>query len=118
MASVLTTALYVSCINDKQCKDEIRVCGYIKSCKDEKRVCGYDETKPEIWVGLCRLGSLKLINFLYFSSLFVHTTYTRNIMCLKCGGDCGLLVLNEMIKKIYPENLRNIVGALWELPAK
>jgi hypothetical protein len=29
----------------------------------------------------------------------MHTTYTRNIMCLKCGGDCGLWVLNEMIKK-------------------
>ena len=41
MASVVTTALYVSCINDKQCKDETRVCGYIKSCKDKKRVCGY-----------------------------------------------------------------------------
>ena len=47
-----------------------------------------------------------------------HTTYTRNIICLKCGGDCGLWVLNEVIKKIYPENLRKIVGALWELPAK
>ena len=47
-----------------------------------------------------------------------HTTYSRNIMCLKCGGDCGLWVFNEMIKKIYPENLRKIVGALWELPAK
>ena len=47
-----------------------------------------------------------------------HTTYNRNIMRLKCGGDCGLWVLNEIIKKIYPENLRKIVGALWELPAK
>ena len=39
-------------------------------------------------------------------------------MCQKWEGDCGLWVLNEMIKKIYPENLRKIVGALWELPAK
>ena len=36
----------------------------------------------------------------------------------KCGGDCSLWVLNEIIKKIYPENLKKIVGAGWELPAK
>ena len=48
----------------------------------------------------------------------IHTTYTRNIMCLKCGGDCGLWVLNEIIQKKYPESLKKIVGALWELPAK
>ena len=36
----------------------------------------------------------------------------------KCGGDCGLWVLNEIIKKIYPENMQKIVGAVWELPAK
>jgi hypothetical protein len=47
-----------------------------------------------------------------------HTTYSRNIMCLKCGGDCGLWVLNEIIQKKYPESLKKIVGALWELPAK
>ena len=48
----------------------------------------------------------------------IHTTYTRNNMGQKCGGNCGLWVLHEMIKKRYPENLRKIVGALWELPAK
>ena len=47
-----------------------------------------------------------------------HTSYSRNIMCLKCGGDCGLWVLNEIIQKKYPESLKKIVGALWELPAK
>ena len=48
----------------------------------------------------------------------VHTTSIRNNMSQKCEGNCGLWVLNEMIKKIYPENLKEIVGAVWELPAK
>ena len=29
-----------------------------------------------------------------------------------------LWVLHEIIKKIYPENLKKILGAVWELPAK
>ena len=44
-----------------------------------------------------------------------HTTYTRNNMGQKCEVSCGLWVLNEMIKKIYPEK---IMGAIWEIPAK
>ena len=36
----------------------------------------------------------------------------------KYGGDCGLWVLNEIILKRYTENMKKIVGALWELPAK
>ena len=37
----------------------------------------------------------------------------------KCEGNCGLWVLNEIIKKnIYPEILKKIVGVVWELPAK
>jgi hypothetical protein len=44
-------------------------------------------------------------------------TYSRNNMCQKCGGICGLWVLNEIIKK-NPENMKTIVGAIWELPAK
>ena len=36
----------------------------------------------------------------------------------KCEGNCGLWVHNEIIKKIYPENLKKIVGAVWDLPAK
>ena len=36
----------------------------------------------------------------------------------KCEGDCGLWVLNEIIKKIYPENLKQMLGAVWVLPAK
>ena len=36
----------------------------------------------------------------------------------KCEGDCGLWVLNGFLKKIYAENLKKIVGAVWEIPAK
>ena len=37
----------------------------------------------------------------------------------KFEGNCGLWVFNEMIKKIYSENLKKIGGAaVWELPAK
>ena len=39
-------------------------------------------------------------------------------MGLKCEGNCGFWVLNEMIKNIYPENLKKIVGAVWDLPAQ
>ena len=39
-------------------------------------------------------------------------------MGLKCEGNCGLWVLNEILKKTYTENLKKIVGAVWELPAK
>ena len=35
----------------------------------------------------------------------------------KCEGNCGLWVLHEILKKTYPENLKKIVGAVWELPA-
>ena len=47
-----------------------------------------------------------------------HTIYTRNNMGQKCEGNCGLWVLNEILKKTYPENLKKILGAVWELPAK
>ena len=47
-----------------------------------------------------------------------HNTYTRNNMGQKCEGNCGLCVQNEIIKKTYTENLKKIVGAVWELPAK
>ena len=35
-----------------------------------------------------------------------HTTYSRNNMGQKCEGNCGLWVLNEIIKNIYPENMK------------
>ena len=36
----------------------------------------------------------------------------------KCGGDCGLLVFYEINRKKYPENMKKIMVAVWELPAK
>ena len=39
-------------------------------------------------------------------------------MCQKCGGIYSLWVLNEMIKVMYAENMKKIVGAVLELPAK
>ena len=47
-----------------------------------------------------------------------HTIYTRNNMGQKCEGNFGLWDPNEILKKAYPENLKKIVGAVWELPAK
>ena len=49
---------------------------------------------------------------------FNHTTYSRNNMGQKCEGNCGLWVLHEIIKRMYPESLKKIVGAVWKLPAK
>ena len=39
-------------------------------------------------------------------------------MYQKWEDDCGLWVLHEMIKQIYTESLKKIVGAIWELPAE
>ena len=39
-------------------------------------------------------------------------------MCQKWEGDCGFWALNEIILKRYAENLKKIVGAVWELPDK
>ena len=36
----------------------------------------------------------------------------------KCEGNCGLWVLNEILKKTYAENLKKNEDAVWELPAK
>ena len=33
----------------------------------------------------------------------------------KCEGNCGLWVLNKILKKTYTEILKKIVGAVWEL---
>jgi hypothetical protein len=53
-----------------------------------------------------------------FSGFCSDTIYTRNNMGQKCEGNCGLWVRNEILKKTYAENLKKIVGAAWELPAK
>ena len=42
----------------------------------------------------------------------------NNNMCQKCGRKSGLWVLHEMVNKTYAENMKKIVGAVWELPAK
>ena len=42
----------------------------------------------------------------------------RNNMGQKFEGNCGLWVLNGIIKRMYPESLKKIVGAVWELLAK
>ena len=55
---------------------------------------------------------------MFFIFIALHTTCSWDIMCQKWEGDCGLWVLNEMIKKTYTESLKKIVGAVWELPAK
>ena len=68
------------------------------------------------------LSSLSFSPKLYIPSAiklkYTHTIYTRNNMRQKCEGICGLWVLNEILKKTYPENLKKILGAVWELPAK
>ena len=53
-----------------------------------------------------------------FVFISMHTIYTWINMSQKCEGNCGLCVLNEILKETYPENLKKIVGAVWELPAK
>ena len=53
-----------------------------------------------------------------FINIEAHTIYTRINMGQKREGNCGLWVLNEILKKTYPENLKKIVGAVRELPAK
>ena len=47
-----------------------------------------------------------------------HTTYSWNNKWQKCAGISGLWVINEIIQKKYPENMKKIVGAVWKLPAK
>ena len=46
-----------------------------------------------------------------------HHVYQKN-MGQKSEGNCGLWVLNEILKEAYPENLKKNVGAICELPAK
>ena len=49
----------------------------------------------------------------------LHTTYTWNIMRQKCEANCGLWVLDEMIKKYISWKFeKKIMGAVWELPDK
>ena len=36
----------------------------------------------------------------------------------KCGHKSGLWDPHEIVNKTYAENMKKIVGAVWELPAK
>ena len=48
-----------------------------------------------------------------------YTPPIAEILCVKNGRAivvCGFLM--KSLKKPYPENLKKIVGAVWELPAK
>ena len=47
-----------------------------------------------------------------------HTIYPDNNMCRKCGCKSGLWVLHEIVNKTYAENMKKIVAAVLELPAK
>ena len=42
----------------------------------------------------------------------LHITSSRDNMCQKCEGDCGLWVLIEILQKKYPENAKKIMGAV------
>ena len=66
-----------------------------------------------------RVGKFtKIQQTLSYVTELTHTTYSRNNMGQKCEDNCDLWVLNEIIKNVYPENLKKNVGAVWELPAK
>ena len=40
----------------------------------------------------------------------------KDIKRQKCAGISGLWVLNEIIHRKNPENMKKIVGAVWKLP--
>ena len=74
---------------------------------------------------MTKIDTMQIQSFAHFyedratkSLCLIHTIYIRNNMGQKCEGNCGLWVLNEILKKTYPENLKKIVGAVWELPAR
>ena len=49
---------------------------------------------------------------------WTHTIFPGNNMCQKCGRKIGLWVLHEIVNKTYAENMKKIVDAVRELPAK
>ena len=55
---------------------------------------------------------------LYLRKYGSYTIYPGNNMCQKFGRKSGLWVLHEIMNKAYDENIKKIVGAVWELPAK
>ena len=66
-------------------------------------------TKIKSWIlDLLTLFQLGRDNFYHPN----HTTYSWNIKWQKCAGISGSWVLNEIIQKRYPENMKKIVGAV------
>ena len=48
----------------------------------------------------------------------ISTPPIAKIMCQKCEGKTVLWDILFRLKKYYAENMKKIVGAVWELPAK
>ena len=53
-----------------------------------------------------------------YSRLLHLADYLQLRYWQKCAGISGLWVLNEIIQKKYPKNMKKIMGAVWKLPAK
>ena len=97
------------------------------STSDPTHQCVYARSSDLIWDdNHCNLNWYSICESVWlttgpktgYNDVVLHTIYIGNNMCQKCEGNCGLWVLNEIIKKAYPENLKKIMGAIWELPAK
>ena len=67
---------------------------------------------------VCGVNTIIQFDTYFFLSSLIHTIYSRNNMRQKCGGNYGLWIHYEITQNEYSENLKKIVGALWELPAK
>ena len=55
---------------------------------------------------------------LIWQAVGLQTIYPDDNICQKCGRKSGLWVLHETVNKTNAENMKKIVGAVWELPAK
>ena len=58
---------------------------------------------------------MRKIQILLYDVENYHTTYSRNIMCQKCGGICGLWVFNKIIKEVFAENMKKNRGSHLEV---
>ena len=58
------------------------------------------------------------IAFLGALETYVSILYTPPIAKILCVKNGRTIVVFFIIKKIYTESLKKIVGAVWELPAK